>query len=531
MPDGDAAQAANVPVANTAHAFALMPGSTSLATVLKQGKNPADVVKDLKAFEGAKNEKRRAAAVPIEDPSKGLVAQMIAAAVSIFPSDEKAAAIAAMEARVRALGTQTSSVAALNALLKDGARAILDANYSGLPEAEREKWAVKAAGGSAGAVLTGVIPKEEYEPLIDAGMRKLSVPDDSRAAVKKAVLATTKQDAAMRQDFAKAIRTAMRELGLGGGNDDLAQARKAYDALKTDDERIAALKAAGKTVAAPPATYDKLKEDEAAALLEHGVCARLDAKLETALVEPRGLVFADSNWGDGDHMTHFSMVVNPLSDPPAVEMWQMNEDGSAPSPMGEDWIKGSNWRVYADPATYKGMTGGHEVTTAGGQKMQWEAYRAELQAKFNDCVTAKKGDLAKLRRILDVADARFAAADFAAADTALKKLAEELAPVERMAVVIAKGVRALEGVAGEVAKEVEERREKAKEQKLKTPTPQMKEAFAAAEVLGSLILTLRSGINTPQELAKFVADRRDVLDYIDTQSPLGAANVVASLTL
>ena len=318
--------------------------------------------------------------MPIEDPSKGLVAQMIAAAVSIFPSAKKAAAIAAMEARVRALGTPTSSVAALNALLK----------------AEAE--------------------------------------------------------------------------------------------------------------------------------LAHRDADRLGEIL------PRGLVFADSNWGDGDHMTHFSMVVNPLSDPPAVEMWQMNEDGSAPRPMGEDWIKGSNWRVYADPDKYKGVTGGHEVTTAGGQKMQWEAYRAELQAKLNDCVAAKKGDLAKLRRILDVADARYAASDFAAADTALKKLAEELAPVAKMAAIVAQGVRALEAVAGAVSKEVEARRQKAKEQKLKTPTPQMKEVFAAAEVLGDLIVTLRSGINTPQELAKFVADRRDVLDYIDTQSPLGAANVVTTLT-
>ncbi len=53
------------------------------------------------------------------------------------------------------------------------------------------------------------------------------------------------------------------------------------------------------------------------------------------MIEPRGLVVADTNWGDGDHMKKFSMVANPLTDPAEIEMWQMNEDGTSASKMDQ----------------------------------------------------------------------------------------------------------------------------------------------------------------------------------------------------
>lgn len=69
---------------------------------------------------------------------------------------------------------------------------------------------------------------------------------------------------------------------------------------------------------------------------------------------PMGAVIADTNWGDGDHLNLFSVVVNPLTD--SVEMWVMNEDGTGASTMDQDkWIKDTTWRVFDDPTEYGGV--------------------------------------------------------------------------------------------------------------------------------------------------------------------------------
>lgn len=535
LPDGDAAERASVPVGNPIHAFTLKPGSTSMASALKLGKDPAEFIADFKGVEGVKNAKRRAVPVPLGDLSAGFAADGIAQAVSIFPQADRAAATAAIKGHFTTLGAQSLSLDQFKAQLKQAVRQVLDTSYAYVPADKRDGHATMATGRAvtAAKLLDRVVPKEEYAPLIDAAMRKLSVPDASRDTIKKEVLKAVTQDAVVREDFAKAVRIEMRKLGLGEGRDDLKLTRDAYDKLTTDEERIAALKAAGKTVASPAARYDALKEEDAKALREQGVCARLDAKLDTSLVEPRGLVFADPNWGSGDHMTVFTMVVDPLSDPPTMEMWQMNEDGSAPVKMNQkEWIADGPWHVFADPEEYGGAMASHEVSTTTGAK-PWEVFRAELRAKLDDFVVAGKPDLGKLQGILDIADARFADSDFAAADKAINKLAAELAepqPQARLTGALAKGIRVLDGVAAAVNKEIEARRQTAKDNKLKMPTPEMTAAFAAAAVLGGLTRTLRSGIKTPEDLSKFVAERRDVLDYIDTQSPTGATNLVTTLT-
>ncbi len=67
------------------------------------------------------------------------------------------------------------------------------------------------------------------------------------------------------------------------------------------------------------------------------------AQVNAALREPPGIIFADSNWGNAEHRTKYAMVVNPANG--AVEMWQMNEDGSNAYPMDEDgWVK-MNWNI------------------------------------------------------------------------------------------------------------------------------------------------------------------------------------------
>jgi hypothetical protein len=528
LPDGDAAQSANVPVANSPHAFALTPGSSSLQTLLKQGKTPAAVVAELKEVEGAKNAKRRAMPVPLGKLGEGLPAELIAKAAAFFGS-KSAAAIASINVYFQAQGKDAMPLSEFAAALKTAVRKFADTDYASRTVAQRESFTTSAMKAATGAMLERVVPKEEYGPLIDAAMRKLAVPDDSRDPIRKAVLAGLKSDALARGDLAQAIRTEMRKLGLGGGTDDLKIARDAYDALTTDEARIAALKAAGKTVAKPAASFDKLDKGDADALREHGVGKRLDERLDKSLIEPRGLVFADTNWGSGDHMTHLSMVVNPLSDPPVIEMWTMNEDGSGAA-LKDGWIKDSDWRVYADPETYGGALGAHQTTTADGRTVLWETYRAELQLQFNDCVAAKKGEVGQLRGILDIADARFAEADFAAADKALAKFAEALAPDAPLAGKLAKGLRPLESVSDAVRKQLDALKADAKEKKLKAPSAEQKEASAAFEVLGSLIHKLRNGVKTSQELATFVAENRDTLDYVDAQSPLGSLGIVAGLT-
>ena len=92
---------------------------------------------------------------------------------------------------------------------------------------------------------------------------------------------------------------------------------------------------------------------------------KLDATLGSALdealherivgaVPPPGVVIADTNWGDGDTQSMFSMVVNPVTD--KVEMWQMGSDGSNPVKVDQDeWIKNTTWEVYDDPDQYGGV--------------------------------------------------------------------------------------------------------------------------------------------------------------------------------
>jgi hypothetical protein len=68
---------------------------------------------------------------------------------------------------------------------------------------------------------------------------------------------------------------------------------------------------------------------------------------------PPGMVIADSNWGGGDHHTMFSMVVNPLTG--LMEMWQMNEDGTAAKPLNQDTHAKTNWGVQTDAKQFGGV--------------------------------------------------------------------------------------------------------------------------------------------------------------------------------
>jgi hypothetical protein len=64
---------------------------------------------------------------------------------------------------------------------------------------------------------------------------------------------------------------------------------------------------------------------------------------------PKGMVFADSNWEDGDQEILFTMVVNPLTE--KMEMWQVAADGSGARPMDSNkWVDKIVWEIATDPA-------------------------------------------------------------------------------------------------------------------------------------------------------------------------------------
>jgi hypothetical protein len=74
----------------------------------------------------------------------------------------------------------------------------------------------------------------------------------------------------------------------------------------------------------------------------------------SALPEPPGLVFADTNWGGGDHQILFTMLTNPLNG--ELELWQVNEDGSGLRKKdSQEWITSGVWDVYTKPEEIGGV--------------------------------------------------------------------------------------------------------------------------------------------------------------------------------
>lgn len=138
--------------------------------------------------------------------------------------------------------------------------------------------------------VSPLIPQASYSTAIDRALKKLQLSDKDSAQVKKQMMSDLK-------NLPQASMVQMKQA-----------LDKALTAAKVKDQ--------------VRHTEDKLYE---------------------ALRQPAGVVFADSNWGgndleDGNQLTVFSMVVNPLSK--TLEMWKMNEDGSDPQPLGEHWIQG-----------------------------------------------------------------------------------------------------------------------------------------------------------------------------------------------
>lgn len=154
-------------------------------------------------------------------------------------------------------------------------------------------------------VVLPPVQAADLDKVIDKSLEKLGVPEGKREAVKN-----------------KAHTTAL--------------AGSATEASMTTIEKAiaAALKA------------EAVEDDEAAAGL------KVNGALQSA-IEPPGIVFADTNWGGGDHHTVFAMVTNPLTD--ELEMWRMNEDGSDPSIPDQAKWTGKEWSMPNNPTSFGGI--------------------------------------------------------------------------------------------------------------------------------------------------------------------------------
>ena len=206
-------------------------------------------------------------------------------------------------------------------------------------------------------------------------MEKLNVPTAKRAAVKSKALATLGATPAGMGPIQDAVTAALKAEGVPGtGTPGRAEAESLLDEylkkMPIPVPKAAAVKAKAlehlRQVDDGKTTLWTVEVSVGSALLEEGVefnsalagteLPVADQAKEQALMlqealapppAPLGVIFADSNWGDGDHTTAFSMVVNPLTN--ETEMWQMNEDGTSPSRMDQDvWVK-SEWGMMKDP--------------------------------------------------------------------------------------------------------------------------------------------------------------------------------------
>ena len=232
-------------------------------------------------------------------------------------------------------------------------------------------------------MTTDVIPKEEFEPLIDTALDRLSVAEENRASIKEAILKELTGDTVSRDDLDALVKKHLKEAG-----------------VEPTDEQI-----------------------------------------KLSLNQTRGIVIADMNWGDGDHMSLFSLVVNPLTD--QVEVWQMNEDGSGPSPVDQsDWIGSSEWRVFTNTEAIGGVMGHEDI----------EKRRGELRGQHKECVTNRQGDLSMMQTVLEFADQKFTDGDLAAGGKALDRLEALIKRAKKLADNRTEATTALGNFKSEVAK-------------------------------------------------------------------------------
>ncbi len=282
------------------HAFNLLPSSPGITMLLKGFDDPKEGLKAYKKIEKEKIASRNSQELPLNDPPDGVLKSMIEAASTIFADSGRAKAVSDINKEFKATGKTSVTITIANTLIRAGIIEHLKVNYTQITATERETHGDSASERGFGKANVEVVPKQEFEPMVNLCMDKLNVPEDKQDSIRKEVMKTLKD-------------------------------------LEAKD-RAALL---------------KVIEDE---LTKQGAVGVTVEKLEAACKVPRGIVIADGNWGGGDHRTVMTLLVSPKTG--ELELWQMNEDGTEASKMDEKtWVKDNRWAVFNDPREYGGVIG------------------------------------------------------------------------------------------------------------------------------------------------------------------------------
>jgi hypothetical protein len=346
-------ESATIPVFNGCHGFNLRPGDPVMLSMLREYDNPDQAIQAFTQKEQDKNANRQAHELKVENPPKGALKALIDSFTSIFSGNARTAVTQRINTEIAGLGGNTIAVSALQNLARNVVQDELATRYPTMTPDKRQEWINKSQSSGDAQLLESVIPKGEFAPIIDQAIRRHGVPQDKQETLRKAIMDMLTGDAVDRDALSEIIAKEMEKLSL------------------TPDPE----------------------------------------KLKRSLIGPRGLVVADTNWGSGDHMTLFSMVVNPRTG--AMELWQMNEDGTGARKGDQDkWTKNSSWTVSNNPSEYGGNIG----------NPTWEKKRSELQVKLNECVAKQIGDTNRMVRTLEYADSRFQQGQQDKADKSLETL-------------------------------------------------------------------------------------------------------------
>ncbi|QDU41229.1 hypothetical protein Mal4_55940 [Maioricimonas rarisocia] len=287
---------AGIPVDTTGlHAFTLKPGSKILKEAIVGGKDGSTALTEFKTAEKQKYEKAQKETLLTDELKEILLKQ------SLDSSDYKTNKAHYVTEIDKLLPTDREPT------VEDFAKAVTQVYAA----EGHGSWSKRRTGEALVRNLVPPVPKDDLSDRLDVLLKRLKVHKSFRAEVKEeAVKALGDHDNFSMSLIATKVTEALDTVkGKHGGEE-------GEESLTVDSEKM----------------YGEIRATDG----------------------PMGAVIADTNWGDGDHLNLFSVVVNPLTD--SVEMWVMNEDGTGSSKMDQDkWIKNTTWRVFDDPTEYGGV--------------------------------------------------------------------------------------------------------------------------------------------------------------------------------
>lgn len=425
------------------HTFNLTPGSPKLLAILKGFDDPKEGLDKYKENEKKKQTTRSNGEIALTDPPTGQLKTMIDTAASIFGAPHPAKVVSALTDDFKKLKQDKIAIAHADARIAKVVKQSLQTIYPTMTTAEVDKWCKESKTRTAKQISQAIVSEMEFEPLMEMCLERLKVPEDKAKPIREELTKKLKGKRSMeRSELTKAIQDELIKQKAGG---DLG-------------------------------------------------------KIEAAMKEPPGIVFADFNWGAGDHRTIGSLVVNPVSG--EFELWEMNEDGSNAKPMDQkEWIADTEWQVYSDPKQFGGLVGNPAV----------EKKRGEQQEKLDQCVKDGVGDVLWMNTVLETADTRMAEGKFDLADAALTKL-------EGLTKAALKLSANIKQVGTELAAFILELK--------KTNTPALKAAVKQVESLASDV----KYISLPADVDKLLERQKKLCDLLKDGTPaIGVAVDVAAI--